>query len=310
MGTGVAGTAAAERRTLVVAHADEPGPGQRGHRSEIATPMVSRGELLGILLAQSPDRWAFDEAAAGTMRRAADGAGAVLRAFRDRGDHVALISHELRAPLTAIHGSVRTLILGRHRLSEAEAAGFLRVIDRQAARMVRLVEDLAFTTAFEAGRVRLYPRAVQLRAYLIDVVSSFRSDARRIRLAVVGKDARVEIDPVRLEQIITNLVQNALKFSARDRPVDVVARVRGGDLELRVRDEGVGIPPEDLPHILDRFHRGKGSAQISGSGLGLFATRQLVRAMGGRISVATTPGSGSMFTVRIPASKGATNPMP
>jgi signal transduction histidine kinase len=311
IGTGVAGTAADHRRTLVVTHADElPGPEQRGHRSEMAAPIVSRGELMGILLAQSPRRWAFDEAAVGTMQRAAEGAGAVLRALRDRGDLVAVISHELRAPLTAIHGSVRTLIRGRHRLSDAEAAGFLRVIDRQAARMVRLVEDLTITTAFEAGRLRLFPRAVQLRAYLTDVVSSFGSDSRRIRLAVGGEDARVKIDPVRVEQIITNLVQNGLKFSPRDRPVDLIARVRGGDLELRVRDEGVGIPSEDLPHIFDRFHRGKGSARTGGSGLGLFVTRQLIRAMGGRISVATTPRHGSMFTVWIPASDGANHPMP
>jgi signal transduction histidine kinase len=310
IGMGVEGTAAAHRRTLVVTHADEPGPEQRGHRSEMATPIVSRGELMGILLAQSPRRWAFDEAAVGTTQRAAEGVGAVLRAHRDRGDLVAVISHELRAPLTAIHGSVRTLIRGRHRLSEAEAAGFLRVIDRQAARMVRLVEDLTFTTAFEAGRLRLFPRAVQLRAYLTDVVSSFGSDSPRIRLAVRGEDAPVMVDPVRAEQIITNLVQNALKFSPPDRLVDLIARVRRGDLELRVRDEGVGIPSEDLPQIFDRFHRGRGSARTGGSGLGLFVTRQLVRAMGGHISVATTPGHGSMFTVWIPASEGAPHPKP
>jgi len=310
VGTGIVGTAAAHRRALVVTYADEPGPEQRGHRSEMAAPMVSGGELMGVLFAQSPRGWAFDEAAVGATRRAAEGVGAVLRALRDRGDLVAVISHELRAPLTAIHGSVRTLIGGRHRLSEAEAAGFLRVIDRQAARMTRLVEDLTFATAFEAGRVRLFPRAVQLRAYLTDVVSSFGSDSRRIRLAVLGEDPRVEIDPVRVEQIITNLVQNALKFCPRDRPVDVIARVRGGDLELRVRDEGVGIASEDLPHIFDRFHRGEGSARTRGSGLGLFVTRQVVRAMGGRISVATTPGRGSMFTVWIPASAGTTHPMP
>ena len=140
VGTGIAGTAAAEKRALVVTHAGEPGPEHRSHRSEMAVPMISGGELIGILLAQSAHRWAFDDAAVGAMQRAARGVGAVLRALKIRGDLVAVIGHELRAPITAIHGSVRTLIRGRHRLSDTEAAGFLRVIDRQAVRMARLVE--------------------------------------------------------------------------------------------------------------------------------------------------------------------------
>jgi two-component system phosphate regulon sensor histidine kinase PhoR len=166
------------------------------------------------------------------------------------------------------------------------------------------VEDLLFVSRIEAGTVRFEAEQVDLERFLAETGDSLGPEDRsRIRVHIQPPGATVRTDPHRLDQILRNLVENALKFSPSSAPVEIDAVVRDDWFQLSVIDHGIGIPTEDLPRIFDRFHQ-VGQAMTreqEGAGLGLYITKRLVEAMGGTVSVTSVPEQGSTFRVWLPA---------
>ncbi|MBA3738667.1 MAG: hypothetical protein H0W97_08855, partial [Actinobacteria bacterium] len=162
----------------------------------------------------------------------------------------------------------------------------------------------------EAGTIHSQPKEVELRTFLHQAVETFDPEDRgRIRLDVTDADRTVSIDADRVDQILRNLLDNAIKFSPPDASVIVDAHIEDGAIQVSVTDSGEGIAPEDLPHIFERFHQAGAvlTRQAEGAGLGLYITKRLVEAMGGRIQVFSRPGAGSRFAVTIPQSAETTS---
>ena len=225
------------------------------------------------------------------------------RLERVRQEFLSNVSHELRTPLTSILAFVETLEGGA--LEEPEPARrFVSIIGRNAERMRTLIEDIMELSAIESGAGRVEPRPLTLRPVVQEALNALapKAAARAVMLAnEVGPEAVVRADPRRLEQMLLNLVDNAVKFSRAGGSVAVRHERTERDL-IRVADTGEGIPPEHLPRIFERFYRvdRARSRELGGTGLGLAIVKHLARAHGGEATVQSTPGSGSTFTIELP----------
>lgn len=325
VGEGVAGKAAQAGRPLVVRDLPpEAGP----LRSQMAAPMRIGDEVIGVVAVGSGEPRAFDEAALDRLVRLADQIALVVQSNRllsqqretmrrlqeldqMKSDFVAITSHELRTPITAIRGFVKTLLRAQDRLTPEQVRSFMEIIDRQSERLARLVEDLLHVARIEAGAIQLSPEEVDVEPLLRGLVDSLGVERRsRVWLEVDGEPTRVWVDPYRVEQVLRNLVENALKFSPQDAQVTLRARVEDGRVEFAVSDRGPGIPPEELDAIFERFHQaGRAMTRpAEGAGLGLYITKRLVEAMGGEISVESAVGEGSTFRVCLPAGRADGQP--
>ncbi len=225
------------------------------------------------------------------------------RESRSKDEFLAMLAHELRNPLGAISGAVQ--VLGLSDLREPRATRAREVIERQTMHMARLVDDLLDVGRVVTGKIALALQPIDVaesvRSYVAVTTSAQELEAR---ILVTAESVWVLADPVRLEQIIGNLVSNALKFAGPDHPVRVSVRVEGGDAVLQVTDEGTGIAPELLPNIFDLFVQGPAPADRAkgGLGIGLTLVRRLVELHGGTVD-AFSDGKdrGATFTVRLPA---------
>jgi signal transduction histidine kinase len=221
-------------------------------------------------------------------------------------DFVAITSHELRTPLAAVRGFVNTPLRRIDQLSPEEVREFLGIVDHQTARLIRLVEDLLVVSRIDAGKLEFDPRPIDGSAFLAHVVRGLGEDGARVRVEVAPPPPSFLADANRLGQVLTNLLQNALKFSAADTSVVLAARVEpdeaGDVVRFDVVDEGVGIAPKDFQAIFERFQQTEAAStrHSEGTGLGLYITKKLIEAMEGTISVESELGRGSTFTVRLP----------
>ena len=219
---------------------------------------------------------------------------------RMKNDFVAAASHELRTPLTTIRGFAELLQSGPDADERTREAA--ETIARQTAHLQRLVANLLREARLEHGDEALNEDRASVEEILDDVRRGFPGAADRIAIDVEGAVGSVPVSRVALQEIVANLVDNALKYSAPATTVRVEAAVREGSLILRVRDEGEGISPGDLPRIFDRFVQIDQSSTRAhgGVGLGLHLVRELARRLGGDVAVDSVTGRGSVFTVTIP----------
>ncbi len=222
-----------------------------------------------------------------------------LRGLEEERDTlVHTVSHDLRTPLHVIVSHAELL----RRRGDEEARRRADAILASAARMQRLVEDLVDAARLDTGRVQLRLEPVELGRFLPAwrerVAGALAVD--RVLITAPGSVPVVVADPARLDQILANLVSNALKYSVAGSSVEVELSVARETLRLRVRDRGPGIAPHDLPRVFDRYWRGRSAGHAEGLGLGLFITRKLVEAHGWRIEVASEVGRGSVFTIVVP----------
>ena len=223
------------------------------------------------------------------------------QARRARENMIAIVSHDLRSPLTAV-----LLGIGYVKRAAAEGRpleslyGALDAIHRSADSMKRLVDDLLDAARIESGRFSLEPARQRLVPILEDAVDAGRlaADARRIRidLEAPAGEHLVHCDRQRLTQVLGNLIGNAVKFSPEGARVELRLRDEGEWLRIEVRDWGPGIAAEHLPHVFDRYWQATGTAHL-GTGLGLFIARAIVESHGGRIHVESRVGEGSTFSV-------------
>jgi PAS domain S-box-containing protein len=229
---------------------------------------------------------------------------AQLEAERLKSDFVAMVSHELRSPLTPLKGFLLTLANGTAGDSPAARQEYYRIMINQAERLERLVSDLLEATQIEVGAPSLVVTVIEL-ARLIDDESrafSHQHPARVIRTDLPEGPLLARGDPVRISQVLSNLVSNAMKYSQKDRPVTVSLEAVGRQATVSVRDEGEGIPLAEQDRIFERFHRVDNSStrRSGGVGLGLFIAKSLVEAMSGRLWVESRPGHGSTFSFSLP----------
>jgi two-component system, OmpR family, phosphate regulon sensor histidine kinase PhoR len=264
-----------------------------------------------IKLGRMPERW-LQVNAAGIFDTDARKHGTIIvvhdltrlkQLERTREEFVANVSHELRTPLSLIKGGVETLLDGARHDPDARLK-FLRTIQRNSDRLQFLIEDLLTISELESGRVKLNLAPVPLRALVETVLEHSQNQAASRSTALLNDvpDLTVQADAARLEQVLGNLVDNAIKYGKQQGCVTVAARHTGEAVEVTVTDDGSGIPPESLERIFERFFRvDKGrSRETGGTGLGLAIVKHIVQSHGGKVSVKSKPGSGSTFTLSIP----------
>ncbi|HEY1335291.1 MAG TPA: CHASE3 domain-containing protein [Myxococcaceae bacterium] len=226
-------------------------------------------------------------------------------ASRSKDEFVTTLSHELRTPLNAILGWVQLLRAGT--LDETARVHALEVIERNTRTQTRMVEDLLDISRIMTGQFRIDPRPVDLATVVTAAVDAVRPaiDAKALHLAThLDPDAGpVAGDPDRLQQVVWNLLTNAVKFTPRGGRIDVTLERRGSQVEVRVTDTGRGIAADFLPHVFERFSQAEASTSRSqpGLGIGLALVRHLVELHGGVVDVESEgEGRGATFTVRLP----------
>jgi signal transduction histidine kinase len=216
-------------------------------------------------------------------------------------DFVAVASHDLRSPLTAILGFTAALTQYWDQFENAQKRDFIGSIQRQSESLSRMVEDLLTVSKIEAGALDVHRDVVGLREALADLIDTFQ--ARAAEVAITSSPAlAVAVDRDHLRRILVNFVGNALKYGAP--PVAVEARLRDEWIEIRVRDCGNGVPEEFRPRLFGRFARSDAAraSSVAGTGLGLSIVRGLARANGGDVWYEPNEPHGSVFGVRLPAS--------
>jgi signal transduction histidine kinase len=220
---------------------------------------------------------------------------------------VAVTSHEMRTPLAAIRGFVDMLQRRRAELSDAEVEEFLQVISVQTDRLIRLADDLVTMQSLDDDSLTIEHEPIVLVPALEQLVRDV-PDGDRVELLVsADTPPTIESDALRLGQVVTNLLTNALKYSGDGAGVTVEVEPAGADgISVAVIDRGIGIDPGERGRVFEPFYRtAEGARSAEGSGLGLAIVRRLVDALGGDIEAAPTPGGGTTFRVRLPVRAAA-----
>ncbi len=297
---------------------------QVGVRSYLSVPLIAREQPLGTLtLAQGESGRQFtpvdlDLASALAERVAIALDNARLyrtsqQAVQVRDEFLSIASHELKTPLTSLHLAVQALQRAMRppagaapeaapRLAPEYLARRLEIIAQQNHRLDKLINDLLDISRLAAGRLELEKHEVDLVALTRQVIEQFQEELALARSPVTLDTAGPVLgcwDAARIEQVLTNLLTNAMKYG-RGQPIRVTVEAAGPVARLIVQDQGIGIAPEHQERIFGRFERAVRPGQYGGMGLGLYITRQIVEAHGGRITLESKPGYGATFTTELP----------
>ena len=217
---------------------------------------------------------------------------------------VSSVSHELRTPLTSIVGYMELLVDGEAGELSEDQEHFLGIMGRNCDRLTRLVDDILFVARVDAGRLSLDLQDIDIVDVVTKTVESARPVAARkdLTLKLDAETDRLELhaDPVRIGELLDNLMSNAIKFTPEGGVVTVLVARDDGTVHLEVKDTGVGIPPDEVEKLFERFFRASTSSVASGTGLGLSITKSIVEAHRGKIWVESTLGEGTTFLVDLP----------
>jgi PAS domain S-box-containing protein len=335
LGKGFAGRVAAEQRAIVlddVDHADVLNPllREKGIRSLLGVPLVATGRVMGTLhvgtlhhhrfteddvqfLQIVADRvaLAIDHARlieiARAAREEAEIADATLRA---RDEFLSIAAHELKTPITSLQVGVQVLLRrlrGSRGIDPTELERPLRTVERQSMKLTHLVSQLLESVRVQAGQFKLQRRRIDFSELVRSVAETTQNLTSRHEL-IVTAPAQIWIlgDALRLEQVVTNLLDNAIKFSLGGSRIDLeLTTSASGTVKLIVRDTGLGVPIEHRSHLFERFYQAHGSEHRSGMGLGLYISREIVEMHGGRISAEFPPEGGTNMVVELPSGENA-----
>ncbi|MGA3141605.1 MAG: ATP-binding protein [Verrucomicrobiota bacterium] len=226
---------------------------------------------------------------------------------RTREEFVANVSHELRTPLSLIKGYVETLLDGARDNPEV-AERFLQIIERNTSRLDLLIQDLLTISALESGRITLNLQPVPLRPLAEKILTDLktRASAKDVKLVNALPELTATADANRLEQVLANLVDNAIKYGRANGTVIVGGQKTDADkIEIFVQDDGPGIPPESLDRVFERFYRvdKARSREQGGTGLGLSIVKHIVQSHGGKVWVKSEPGKGATFSFTLPQAR-------
>jgi adenylate cyclase len=242
------------------------------------------------------------------FREIEDKSRQLAMASENKSQFVSSMSHELRTPLNAIIGLTEMMVTNAARFGTEKAMEPLQRVNRAGTHLLGLINQVLDLSKIEAGKLELNSQTVQLMPLIDEVIGTARqlADQNKNRLtAEVADDlGSVTVDPMRLRQVLFNLLSNACKFTKEGEVRVKAKRVADGRdwIELAVADSGIGMTPEQQGKIFEEFTQADSSTaqRFGGTGLGLAITRKLARMMGGDVTVASEPGKGSVFTVRLP----------
>jgi signal transduction histidine kinase len=299
-------------------HVEEEELVRLGLRSRLTAPLLVGAQPIGLIsfVRAEPDGFSPDEfelvsligrlaATAVQNIRAYDAERHTVEELRRlsalRADFVSLVSHELRSPMAAVIGSARTLESRWRELSPEQRQAFLSLIADETTRLANLISEVLDTSRIEAGTF----------SYTFVDVDLARLVEEAVATASVGQDevsVRADVHPVpsirgdreRLWQVLSNLIDNAVKYSGTGETVDVELASRNGSIVLAVRDRGPGIAADQHGIIFEKFGRARGGGAKPGTGLGLFIARSIAEAHGGTLEVDSAPGRGATFTLALP----------
>jgi signal transduction histidine kinase len=298
---------------------------QAGYRARLIVPLVSADQVLGALVIRRKQPGEFPKGTIHLLQTFA--AQSVLaiqnaRLFREieeksrqlqmasenKSQFVSNMSHELRTPLNAIIGLTEMMVTNAARFGTEKAQEPLQRVNRAGTHLLGLINQVLDLSKIEAGKLELNPQTVQLAPLIDEIVGTARqlADQNKNRLAVEVLDdlGSLTVDPMRVRQIVFNLLSNACKFTKEGEVRLKARRVADGRdwIEVSVFDTGIGMTAEQQAKLFEEFSQAdKTTAQrFGGTGLGLAITRKLARMMGGDVTVASEPGKGSVFTVRLP----------
>lgn len=326
-GEGVSGWVAQNREPLLITGDAKPeffktlGVRKGTISSALSVPLIGQDELYGVLNVNDVTgerRFSeYDLRALGLFAEHAAIAIRNARTFeqekqalirleevdRMKTEFIATVSHELRTPLTSIIGCAKTIRRRGEALSDMQRQEFLEMIERQGERLLRMVEEILSASRIESGHDLHRREEVELVNVAQLLVKQFETSGAKNPIRLDSPPSVIAFgDPMAFEQILSNLIENAVKYSDSDAPVDVILKEEPGVVEVQVRDEGRGVPASELPTIFDRFHQVDQSStrKAGGVGLGLYLVLKLVEASGGSIAVESVEGVGSTFTAKFP----------
>lgn len=287
-------------------------------RGWLAAPLIGRGGR-NIGLIQLSDKYTgefteSDEAILVQLAQMASVAIENARLYQDaqeailiRDDFLSIASHELKTPLTSLQLQAQSLLRQAHKgnlttVAPERLVSKLELIDQQATRLTKLANDLLDVARIRAGRIDFRLEELDIASVVQEVVERFEE---QFVLAGCSVELRADTpvlalsDRLRIEQVITNLLSNALKYGAGN-PIEIVVAADAENAQITIQDHGIGIAPEHLERIFVRFERAVSARNYGGLGLGLYIVRQIVESLGGTIRVASEPEVGSVFTVTLP----------
>jgi signal transduction histidine kinase len=213
------------------------------------------------------------------------------------------VSHELRTPLTSVKGYVEALLSGERGNLQPEQRELAAVALRNSLRLELLIADLLLLSHVEAGQLKLRPESIRLReslGALAEELDHLASERGNTLIVEAPEELRWSVDSQRLDQAVTNLIANAIKYSSEGGAVLIRARQVSTELWIEVVDKGVGIPKDEIPRLGERYFRASTAGTASGTGLGIAITRELIDLHRGVLEIESEVGSGSIFRIRIP----------
>ena len=229
----------------------------------------------------------------------------VEQANRLKSEFLSNMSHELRTPLNSIMALSRTLIMQTHQKLSEEENSYLEIVERNGKNLLKLINDILDLSKIEAGKMDIYPAPINLKntlQVLKENLNPLASD-KNIELELIAPSdlPEIETDEMRLNQILINLINNAIKFTKKGK-VTIYAYKKDTNINIEIRDTGIGISDEYIKSIFDEFRQidGSSSRQYEGTGLGLTIVKKLIPKIGGQISVSSKPGTGTCFYLSIP----------
>jgi signal transduction histidine kinase len=233
------------------------------------------------------------------------------RMEREKSNFISMVAHDMKSPLVAIGGLTRRLQKQQTSKSDEKLQEYLRVIGDADKRLESLVQEFLEYSRLESVQLKLELSETAIVEVLQKTIEAYRPQAEGQKIRLICDClplAPIKVDADRLRRVFTNILDNAIKYSAEKSEVTIRVRETEREIVIHFQDQGSGIDPKELPYIFDAFHRAESIKKSTGHGLGLAAVKAIVHQHGGRVSVESMPGKGSVFTVRLPKQKRPEGP--